>query len=59
MIRISIATLFLVVVATLGFISVYAQIETGTKRRLAKNRSLSALEQPVLLLTLVLLCRVQ
>ncbi|WP_125711091.1 sensor domain-containing diguanylate cyclase [Lacticaseibacillus porcinae] len=45
MIRISIATLFLVVVATLGFISVYAQIETGTKLRLAKNRSLSAFEQ--------------
>lgn len=45
MIRIGIANLFIVVIATLGFASVYTQIETGTKLRLAKNHSLSALEQ--------------
>lgn len=45
MIRIAMANLFLVVIATLGFASVYSQIETGTKLRLAKNRSLSAVEQ--------------
>jgi hypothetical protein len=45
MIRIAMANLFLVVIATLGFASVYSQIETGTKLRLAKSRSLSAVEQ--------------
>lgn len=45
MLRIWMTDLFLVVIATLGFASVYTQIEAGTKARLAKNHSLSALDQ--------------